>query len=283
MFCFVFLSSHSGLENHPEVPLRDHRGDDEDDDEDAGPSPTDISLVPDVLAADRGDAAKQSDLLQEIIKTGGNPFDKDPFDAQTPRPLKLSYLRTVYEHRIPEAINVLCGRRHVVKVDDDLRLFPGTGQIHMDTTESTIDFQLTVANCVGLSPILPNAASAHRFGFDLNLKKERKEFKGKHAMLGFDPAGCMLFVGRSNNNEDVFLAMAPNEFVRGRLPPPRPAGRRPPSRSSHMSKRHYRQVAMMLTYFLTKLRLHPFIALRKLYEQDLESESPEFERVTDAL
>jgi hypothetical protein len=270
-----FSSPPSGLEN-PDVPPQDPQGD-----EDAGPSPTDISLVPDVLAADRGDAARQSELLREIIKAGGNPFDKDPFDALTPRPLKLSYLRSVYKHRISEAINVLCAR-HVVEVDEDLRLLMGTGQIHMDTTESTIDFQLTVANRIGLSPILPNAASAHRFGFDLDLKKDRKEFKGKHAMLGFDPAGCMLFVGRSNN-EDVFLAMAPNEFVRGRLVPPPPAGRKPPSRSSCMSKRHYRQVVMMLTYFLTKLKLHPYIVLRKLYEQDLESDSPEFERVTDAL
>jgi hypothetical protein len=253
---------------------------DDGDDDDAGPSPTDISLVPDLLAADRGDAVQQSDLLQGIIQADRDPYDEDPFYKLTPRSLRLSYLRSVYKHRIPAAINVLCNR-HVVRVDDDLRLFPGTGQIHMDTTESTIDFQLTVAKCVGLSPILPNAASAHRFQFDLDLKKDRKEFKGK-PMLGFDPAGCMLFIGRSNN-EDVFLAMAPDRFIGGRLAPPRPAGRKPPPRSSRMSKRHYRQVVMMLTHFLTKLTLHPFIALRSPYEQDLESESPEFELVTDAL
>jgi hypothetical protein len=55
-----------------------------------------------------------------------------------------------------------------------------------------IDYHLTVANCIGLSTLLPNAQSTHRFAFDLNLKRPHISFEGKHTALGFDPAGSML-------------------------------------------------------------------------------------------
>ena len=55
-----------------------------------------------------------------------------------------------------------------------------------------IDYHLTIANYIGLSTLLPNAQSAHRFAFDLNLERPHISFKGKRAMLGFDPAGSML-------------------------------------------------------------------------------------------
>ena len=51
-----------------------------------------------------------------------------------------------------------------------------------------IDYHLTIANYIGLSTLLPNAQSAHRFAFDLNLERPHISFKGKHVML----AGSML-------------------------------------------------------------------------------------------
>jgi hypothetical protein len=68
-------------------------------------------------------------------------------------------------------------------------------------------------------------------------------------MLGFDPAGRMLYIGQCNN-EDIFLAMAPNAFLNGYITPS-PAGRS--SGTSTMSARHYRQAIMMLVYFLAKI------------------------------
>lgn len=194
--------------------------------------------------------------------------------------LPLSRLRSHYERRNVSVVNFLCGR-NTVRVDDDLKLAMGTGRIHMDTAESTIDFHMTVANRIGLSAILPNVDSAHQFGLELDLKKEYREFKGKHGTLGFDPTGCMLFVGRSNN-EDVFLAMAPDEFIAN--PAARRDARKRAAGSSRMSRRHYRQVVIMLAFFMSSLERHPFIRLRQdPYEIDLESGKEKFDEFTDAL
>jgi hypothetical protein len=64
----------------------------------------------------------------------------------------------------------------------------------INTDESMIDYHLTVANQIGFSPLLPNVPSEQRFCFELDLKKPYLGFKGKHVMLGFDPAGLMLFI-----------------------------------------------------------------------------------------
>jgi hypothetical protein len=98
-------------------------------------------------------------------------------------------------------------------------------------------------------------------------------------MLGFDPAGRMLHIGKSND-EDVFLAMAPNEFLRGRSPPVAP-GRS--SASSLMSKQHYRQILMLFAHFLALLPLRAFYNEGQVYKQDLDSPVPEFGKITSIL
>jgi hypothetical protein len=142
-----------------------------------------------------------------------------------------------------------------------------------------IDYLLTVGNCMGFSPLLPNAVSYHRFSFDMDLNKAYISFKGKHAMLGFDPAGSMLFIGRCNN-EDVFLAMAPNQFLRGHIRPSPPGHS---SASPLMSKRHYRQIVMMLVHFLALLKERPYHNVRSVYELDLDSSDANFEEITETM
>lgn len=242
--------------------------------------PADVSLVPDNLRADKGDAPSQSEILLELRRNDVDRNREDRFAKLYPSTLDLSRLRSNYERRSGTVINFLCGR-NCIRVDDDLKLAMGTGRIHMDTAESTIDFHMTVANRIGLSAILPNVDSAHQFGLELDLKKEYKEFKGKHGTLGFDPTGCMLFVGRSNN-EDVFLAMAPDEFIAN--PAARRDARKRAAGSSRMSRRHYRQVVIMLAFFMSSLERHPFIRLgQDPYEIDLESGKEKFDEFTDAL
>lgn len=98
-------------------------------------------------------------------------------------------------------------------------------------------------------------------------------------MLGFDPAGAMLYLGRSND-EDVFLAMAPNDFLRRRTEPC------PPGHSSGsplMSKRHYRQMVMLLAHFLARVPQQGIFNVRDVYDQDLDSSDPRFEQITNLL
>lgn len=221
----------------------------------------------------------QSEVLQELIGTSNrNRSTLDEFNGTRVNKLKLSLLKSLYEKGDKNAVNLL-KYRHNIHIDEKFRLPFGRGQVLMNPDISMIDYHLAVANRMGLSPLLPNARSAHRFEFALDLTKPYFAFKGKHAMLGFDPAGRMLHIGRCTN-EDVFLAMAPNVFLRGEAEP-FPAGHS--SGSPHMSKRHYRQMVMMMAYFLGKLPDHPFLTEKQIYDQNLDSPKAEFDKITDVM
>ena len=72
--------------------------------------------------------------------------------------LNLSRLKEIY-NRKNENIIALLSSRHDIYIDDDLCFKMGTGQICMDTRSSMIDYHLTVGNCLGFSPLLPNPQS----------------------------------------------------------------------------------------------------------------------------
>ena len=216
--------------------------------------------------------------MKEIIGTTLYLRSAEEFYKNDARDLKLSRLKELYDKNDKNVLSLLTSR-HKLVIDEEFKLQKGVGQIRMDTKSSNIDYHLTVGNCLGFSPLLPNAQSDMQFCFELDLKGQIREFKGKNAMLGFDPVGRMLYVGRCRS-ENVFLAMAPNEFLRGHFRPTR-AGFS--TGSSLMSRRHYRQVAMMLTHFLVAVRELPFITTESVYNLDLESEVPGFHTITDVL
>lgn len=236
----------------------------------------DISVVPEALVSDKDDRVNQSEVLDEIIGTCLQM--ENDFDDMRVHKVKLSTLKDHYENDNVAAVALLSSR-HRVHIDDDFRLRVGAGQIQMETKTTAIDYHLTVANCMGLSPLLPNTESDHRFEFEMDLKKPILDFKGKHAMLGFDPTGRMLYIGHCTN-ENVFLAMAPNEFLRGEVMPTR-AGHS--SSSPTMSTRHYRQMVMMIAHFLERVPQLPFSNMGSVYDQDLNSEYPNFEDISNAL
>ena len=196
-----------------------------------------------------------------------------------PRKLKLSKLKSFYEKEDENVLSLLTSR-HSITIDDEFELKMGTGTIDMDTDSSKIDYQLTVGNCLGFSPLLPNARSDHLFCFHLDLQQPYREFRGKNGMLGFDPAGKMLYIGRCRN-EDVFLAMAPNDFLQDHYVPTR-AGYA--TGKSVMSTQHYRMIVALVINFLSHV---PELAFQNLhqgaYGQSLDSEAPNFKRFTNVL
>jgi hypothetical protein len=241
----------------------------------------DISLIPDELAAYPDDTIAQSAIMKTIVGTSRQgEYSEKAFNEMPLKSILLSKLGELYERDDPEAVNLL-SCRHVIEIDKDLQAQLGNGQTLMNTDETMIDYQMTVANCVGFSPLLPNAPSGHQFEFEMDLKKPFNTFKGKHATLGFDPAGCMLYLGQCRN-DDVFLAMAPNEFLGGHTQPT-PSGSS--SASPLMSRRHYRQVLMMIVYFLSLIPQCSFYILKdtSVYELELDSSKPCFERITETL
>ena len=261
------------------LDLRSTGGGDSDSDTSPKES-TDIAPIPDCLAVDGDDViTPQATILKEII---GNrlidPSNDDKFIRTTARTVKLSKLKAFYENEDDNVLSLL-GRRHNIKIDEEYTLKMGVGKIYMETGTSMIDFHLTVGGCLGFSPLLPNARSDHQFCLHLDLHKQYRDFKGKNAMLGFDPTGRMLYIGRCRN-EDVFLAMAPNQFLKGHFAPTRAGYSKG---TSVMSTRHYRQMIMMLAKFLAKVSELSFFNSGEVYEQSLDSASPNFSRITDVM
>ena len=200
------------------------------------------------------------------------------FHNMRPRDLNLSRLKEFYTKKDKNVVSLLANRHNFI-IDDDFKLKSGVGQIRMDTMSSMIDYHLTVGNCLGLSPLLPNVQSDPQFSFELDLKGQIREFKAKNAMLGFDPAGRMLYIGRCRN-ENVYLAMVPNEFLEGHFIPVRAGYTSGPSL---MSQRHYRQTVMMLAHFLAQVTELSFMNNEEVYDLDLDSKDPNFHGITDVL
>ena len=242
-------------------------------------APTDIAVIPDELAIDPDDKlTPQSDILNEIIGTADDSNLEDKFVHMVARKLKLSKLKAMYESKDENVLSLL-KHRHRIHIDEEFTLEMGLGKIRMDTKSSMIDYHLTVGNCMGFSPLLPNARSDPHFCFEMDLKMPCRDFKGKNGMLGFDPAGKMLYVGRCRN-EDVYLAMAPNEFLRGYFTPVR-AGYS--TGESVMSTRHYRQTVIMIAHFLELVPELAFFNPANGYDQSLDSASTDFARITRSL
>jgi hypothetical protein len=229
--------------------------------------------------AEPGDHIEQSKVLEHIITTNLYDLaDVDPFNDKRVYTLKLSMLKRFYENRDPRVIDLLSDR-HTIGIDKQFQLEFGKRQIWLDTTQTMIDYQLVVANSIGFDILLPNADSDHRFGFNMDLKRPCKEFKGKHAMVGFDTKGRMLHIGRANN-EDVYLTMAPNEFLAGHV---ELCSAGYSTGSSIMARRHYRQMVMMLAHFLSKIPELAYIVTGDGYDQNLEDEEPVWIMVTNIM
>ena len=98
-------------------------------------------------------------------------------------------------------------------------------------------------------------------------------------MLSFNPAGSMLFMGTCQN-EDIFLAMAPNDILQRHTKLP-PSGHT--SASPLMFKCHYYQMVIMMAHFLTYLPLQAYNNMRPVYELYLDSIKLNFKNITNTL
>ena len=254
--------------------------DDSPEDDPDSPRPNDISEIPDDLIADPDDRINQSEVLQNIVSTSLlNPSNIDEFNNKRVHTLRLSKLEKMYKEKNKNVVDFLM-KRHKIRVDDDYQLSIGEKYTIMRTNKTFLDYHLVVGSCIGLSPIIPNTPSSFDFCFEMDLKKAYRSFKGKHAMVGFDTSGRVLYIGQTSATE-VYLAMAPNEFLQSR----HQAACRPGHSTGppNPSQRHYRQLVMMLAHFLEKLPQRAHYNVRSVYEQDLIGASPNWRRVTDCL
>jgi len=135
----------------------------------------------------------------------------DDFSKENVYKLRLERLQMLYEDDNPRVINLL-EWQHFIVINENFLLRVSTGQINISTEKMMLDYHLTVTNCIGLSPLLPNTMNSHKFLLQMDLQKPYREFKGKKGMVRIDTKGRMLYIGQANN-VDIFLAMAPNKFL----------------------------------------------------------------------
>jgi hypothetical protein len=75
-----------------------------------------------------------------------------------------------------------------------------------------LDFLLIISDKIGFDTILPNVTNDPNFVFNLDLHQPTCTFKSKHANISFPLDPCMLYVGKSGGKDNIWLAMAPNQF-----------------------------------------------------------------------
>lgn len=217
--------------------------------------------------------------MDEIIATTlFNPSNIDDFNNKKVHRLKLSQLRKRYKDKDGYAADLI-PQRHTIQIDEEFLVKTGTGNAKLTTSKTMLDYHLTVANCIGLGAILPNGLNGPRFVFEMDLKSRQREFKGKHAMVGFDTKGRMLYIGQAMN-EEVFLAMAPNEFISCEMEPCRAGYSSGPSQ---MSRRHVHQTVLMMIHFLARIPERSFANVGDIYSHDLEAPNLEWDLITSAL
>ena len=109
-----------------------------------------------------------------------------------------------------------------------------------------VDMLVCVGRDIGLGPLLPSSNIDCTFEFELEPTRRSREFKAKHAHLGFNPTESMLWAGRTQHNEDVFFALVP------RAPEENEEDSSSRQRSSVMPELRYRQFFMFLAYAVSQ-------------------------------
>jgi hypothetical protein len=166
-------------------------------------------------------------------------------------------LKEIYEKKQAHSAIGFLNQRLKIKVDSNLRCLLEEDNLLWDVKVNRLDYILTVADKIGLWPILPRSTTDHTYTFNLDLSKPFKDFKAKYARLGFDPKGSMLYIGTSRN-DDVWLGLVPHTFSQG-------VGRDLPTGyvtgDTRLCTSHYRMVVMFLATAMASIPDRGFTCL----------------------
>ncbi|KAM6489215.1 hypothetical protein JOM56_015385 [Amanita muscaria] len=200
------------------------------------------------------------------------------FHAQAKHSQRLEYFAAMYEKDDNRsAIQSLLQHHEVTITDSNLIVNALNDQLAWHLVSHYLNLQICVGAGLGLAAMLPNITMHHTMEFWLDLKQQAWRFGAKYAKLGFDPTGCMLWIGRSSTGEDTWLAWVRNESLWDEAEDIPPASGK---EGTVMSKKHYRMVVMFLAEMLTKIN-HQDVIVTNPYP-DIEDDT-EFQFATNAL
>jgi hypothetical protein len=171
--------------------------------------PFDVALAPDNLLSD--DAPSQDHIFQAAVFNADLDQDEeDHFESQPKRRRKLEYYKHMYDRQ--ERIHAISSLDRRAEIDFRNSPFvtptsdPDMAWMPQD---HFLDLMVCVGDGLGLGALLPNLQVHHNYEMTIDLSQPYRTFSSKFAMLGFDPTGCMHFIGRSPASEDVWIAWVP--------------------------------------------------------------------------
>ncbi len=191
--------------------------------------------------------------------------------------VQLSTLRSAYTTGNSRKAISLLGRRCLFQIDDEYIVDVDDPKYCFTAKNSFLDFFMIVGKSIGLSVFIPQSPSP-TFTLTLNLKVPIREFRAKYGTLGFDPTGCMLWIG-TGYAEDLWLAMAPDAYFdndSAKFEMSEAYG------DTRLSTAHYRMVVSFISHALTKIPGRAFYDFEP-YAVDIEAAEPNFHLHLNAM
>lgn len=173
------------------------------------PHPFDLSVIPENLEVD--DPLPQSVAQDAVLSMQLGDVDESArFYAQTPTFSTLGSLRRIYERTDKAKASSLLSSRHRVQYDHSDYVTPSNSDnVRWSVDRHYIDMLVCVGRDIGLGAIIPNQVMNSLYSIQLNFRHRSKEFRAKHNRLGFDPTGCMLWIGNMpSSSDDIWIAWA---------------------------------------------------------------------------
>lgn len=171
--------------------------------------PFDVGLPPDTLLSD--DPPSQEQVFQAAVFNADFDHDEeDTFDAQPKQNRNLRYYKHMYERGDSIRAVTSLENRAEIKFRDSSFVTPASSpDLAWMHHGHFLDLMIFVGDGLGLGALMPNLRVHHNFEMTIDLSQPYRTFSTKFAKLGFDPTGCIQFIGRSPASEDVWLAWTP--------------------------------------------------------------------------
>lgn len=222
-----------------------------------------VGEIPEELHADDGAAP---DELRRMIAYEHLDTAKmiQGFSRTEQHVVKLSTLEKEYEKDRQRRALMRLTRRQRVEIDERYLHNVGDADLAWAANNHFIDMMVMVTDRPGLHAILPHNDTDPSYVFKFDLHQRHRTWKAKHVDLGFDPSGRMLYIG-TYNQEEIWLAMVPWDFIRGERTA---AAKHIDCPNSALTQRHY---CMIVTFLARQLHEGGYkdVQIRTTYPEDL--------------
>lgn len=131
------------------------------------------------------------------------------FNRTQPTVVRLSDYRTMYDgSKVRSALSSLSQYRHV-KLDRNHSVSSDSDSLIWGTDLSYVDQLVLVPRDIGFDVLIPRQDPGPNYTFFLDFAHRGRQFKTKHAQLGFDPTHAMMHIGYCGD-EQIWLGLRSN-------------------------------------------------------------------------